>query len=112
MVLPHAPDVRNEQKLSTSLAKLFHAFSTIHVSGLPDSDARSELLATGNRRLKLVAQYPEMDVIRRLWSQPRGQSAVKSALYYRVLPVILPAQSHESLHRVREMVAESCEKAL
>jgi Pvc16 N-terminal domain len=106
MVLPHGEDVRSEQKLAVALAKLFHAFATIHVPGLPESEARKELMTSGNVRMQLVAQYPDMDVIRRLWSRPEG-GALKSALYYRVLPVFLPAQTNESLRRVCEIVAES-----
>lgn len=112
MVVPHASEARSDQKLSVALAKLFHAFSTIHVSALPESDARNELLATGNARLKLVAQYPDMDVMRRVWPASQREQEIKSALYYRVLPVFLPAQGNDSLTRVRQMVAENRSRAL
>lgn len=112
MVVPHESEVRSEQKLSLALAKLFHAFSTIHVSALPQSEARNELLSSGNARLKLVAQYPDMDVMRRVWPPSRREQAIKSALYYRVLPVFLPAQANDSLTHVRQMAAENRSRAL
>lgn len=112
MVVPHVSEARNEQKLSVALAKLFHAFSTIHVAALPESEPRNELLGSGNARLRLVAQYPDMDVMRRVWPPSRREHVIKSALYYRVLPVFLPVQTHDSLTRVRQMVAENRARAL
>ena len=108
MVVAQATDARVEQRMRANLAKLFHAFTTIHVAALPASGVRDALAESGNARLRLLAQYPDMDVIRRLWPVENARDAVQSALYYRVLPVTVPAHGHESLHLVREIAAEGC----
>jgi hypothetical protein len=53
-----------------------------------------------------------MDVMRRVWPAARREQAIRSALYYRVLPLFLPALAQDALTRVRQIVAENRARAL
>jgi hypothetical protein len=107
MLVPHSEDALIGLQLVGSLARLFYSLGVVDVAALPESRARRDLLASGNLRLKLVAQYPDMEAIQSIWSAIRAEDAFKLALYYLVTPVMLPAQRVESLYRVRELIAET-----
>lgn len=106
MVVPYSEDALIELQLVGSLARLFFSLGVVDFASLPDSRAQRDLLASGNTRVKLVAQYPDMDLIHTIWSSVNVRDAFKLALYYLVTPVMLPSQEVASVYRVRELVAE------
>jgi hypothetical protein len=110
MVAPYAHDASAEPRLLASLAGLFHALKVVDVATLPESCASRDLLASGNARLRLVAQYPDMNVIDGLGATLCGDAIIKRALYYTVTPVMLPFRGSDSPYRVQEIVAETLRK--